>query len=104
MRGGLALKQVLLGLLQSEEFAGRYQIAAMTNADFVTLLYRLLLGRDPDAASLESYVSKLATGALSRPQVYGAFLDSDEFHAKQEVLFTALKPERPRAELQKVPN
>ena len=100
MRAGLALKNVLLRLLQSDEFAGRYQIAAMTNADFVTLLYRLLLGRDPDAAGLESYVSKLATGALSRTQVCEDVLNSDEFHAKREVLFTALEPERPRAERQ----
>jgi hypothetical protein len=76
----------------------------MTNADFVTLLYRLLLGRDPDAAGLESYVSKLATGGLSRTQVCEDVLNSDEFQAKQEVLFTALKPERPRAELQKTPD
>ena len=99
MRAGLALKNVLLRLLQSDEFSGRYQIATMTNADFVTLLYRLLLGRDPDAAGLESYVSKLATGGLSRTQVCEDVLDSDEFRAKQDVLFTALKPERPRAEL-----
>ena len=104
MRAGLALKNVLLRLLQSDEFAGRYQIAAMTNADFVTLLYRLLLGRDPDAAGLEAYASKLAVGALSRTQVCEDVLNSDEFQAKQEVLFTALKPERPRAELQKTPD
>jgi hypothetical protein len=104
MRGGLALEKVLLGLLQSDEFADRYQIEAMGNADFVTLLYRLLLGRDPDAAGLESYVSRLATGALSRPRVYEDFVNSEEFRKTRDALYSALKPERPRAQLPTMQN
>jgi hypothetical protein len=102
MRSGLTLERFLLSLLQSNEFAEKYQVEALDNADFVTLLYRLLLNRDPDGTGLESYVSGLATGALSRTEVYEGLVNSDEFRKKQEALYSALKPERPRAELQQL--
>ena len=102
MRNGMPLERFLLGLLQSDEFANKYAVSKLSNANFVTLLYRLLLGRDPDGAGLNSYVSQLATGAMSRSKLYEAILYSDEFRSKQEALYTARKPERPRAELEKI--
>jgi hypothetical protein len=100
LRNGLTLERFLLGLLQSNEFAQKYKVEALDDADFVTLAYRVLLGRDPDGIGLESYVSGLAAGALSRTEVYEGVLNSDEFRKKQEALYSALTPERARAELQ----
>ncbi len=102
MRAGLTLEQFLSGLLESPEFANKYQVEALDNADFVTLLYRLLLGREPDGDSLDAYVTKLSVGLLSRGELGEAMLASDEFRAKQAALFTALKPARERADLSKV--
>jgi hypothetical protein len=99
MHSGLTLEHFLERLLESDEFTAKYQLDAMSNTNFVTLVYRLLLGRDPDHAGLQSYVSQLSSGAIGRSQVYEAILNSDEFRAKQAALFTALKAERRRAEL-----
>jgi hypothetical protein len=102
MRNGLTLERFLLSLLESNEFAEKYKVEELDSADFVTLQFRLLLGRDPDAAALESYASRLATGALTRSEFCKGLLASDEFRTKQEALFTTLTPERVRAELKKV--
>ncbi len=99
MRGGLSLKDFLLALLQSDEFARKYSVNNLDNTDFVTLTYRLLLGRDPDGAGFENYVSKLSAGELSRPRIYEDILVSDEFHTRHAALFTAVKP-RTRAGLE----
>jgi Domain of unknown function (DUF4214)/Glycosyl hydrolase catalytic core len=100
LREGRTLKSFLLALLQSAEFEDKYKTGKLDNGAFVTFVYRLLLDRDPDAAGLQLYVSQLDEGALSRVQVFEEILDSSEFHTKQEALFSALKVERRRAELE----
>jgi hypothetical protein len=98
-RNGVTLEHFLLALLHSEEFARKYQTGILDNAEFVTLLYRLLLNRDPEADALHSYESQLASGPTSRSQVCETIIMSDEFRAKQEVLFKARMPEKARAEM-----
>jgi hypothetical protein len=96
MRNGLSLEHFLLGLLDSNEFAAKYQVEALDDTDFVTLAYRLLLGRDPDGNGLQSYVSGLATGAFSRTEVYEGILNSEEFRKKQDALYSPIAPKRLR--------
>ncbi len=98
---GLPLEGLLQGLLESGEFSMKYDIDALDDSSFVTLLYRVLLGRDPDGQGLESYVLRLANGSLSRPQLYQTLVTSGEFRAKHEALFTARMPARVRADAQK---
>ena len=100
--GSLTLEGFLLSLLESNEFKVRYGIAALDDTQYVTLLYRVLLDRDPDTASLESYVSRLATRQLSREDLGNDLIASPEFRAKQEALYTALTTQRVRVGLDKV--
>ena len=102
LRSGMKLDEFLLGLLVSSEFSEKYNSATLVDADFVTLTHRLLLGRDPSADELQSYVHELSDGELSRIALYKRLLASSDFRSAREPLFSALTPERARAELQKV--
>jgi hypothetical protein len=93
-RNGTTIEQVLLGMLQSDEFAAKYQVGQLDNAEFVTLLYRLLLDRDPDADALHGYESRLTAGQLSRRAFSESLLTSDEFRAKQSDLHSAKMSEK----------
>jgi hypothetical protein len=69
--------------LHSPEFLAR----STTNTDFVTLLYRVLLDRVPDAPGRAIFVSLLTQGSLTRDQLVAAFAASLEFQAIQHQLF-----------------
>jgi hypothetical protein len=101
LRGGLTLDDFLLGLLVSSEYSEKYQAAALEDVDFATLSHRLLLGRDPNAVELDTSVQQLASGELSRIALYRRLLASNEFRTAREPLFSSLRPERVRVELQR---
>lgn len=102
MAMGLTIDGLILALLNSSEFREKYATRRLDNDDFVTLMYRLLLNREPTAPERDSYVSELAAGRMDRTSVAKSFVASDEFHAKQSVLFVADgqghegKPAKPR--------
>ncbi len=62
---------------QSPEFIARY--GALGNAQFVTLVYRNVLGRDPDAEGLAHWQGRLDRGELTRGQAMLAFSESEEY-------------------------
>ena len=101
LRDGLKLDDFLLGLLVSSEYTEKYQAAALDDIDFATLTHRLLLGRDPNADDLDTYVQQLASGELSRIALYKHLLASADFRTAREPLFSALSSERARVEQQK---
>lgn len=74
-----ALDAAAQGFVGSREFAARYGAAG--DAGFVTLLYRNVLGRDPDPAGLAGWTDRLATGT-SRAEVVVGFAESAEFVAR----------------------
>jgi arylsulfatase len=53
--------------------------AGLSDQEYVAELYRQILGRDPDAAGLTTYVQALQSVAITRSGVERAFLDSEEF-------------------------
>jgi uncharacterized delta-60 repeat protein len=61
----------------SPEFAARY--GSTTDAEFVDLVYRNVLGRAPDAAGASFWEQQLASGARTRGEVMLAFSESEEF-------------------------
>jgi len=67
---------VLKRILQSTEFNTAFE--QLTNAEFVTSLYRSFFDRDPDAAGLAGWVGNLDGGG-SRSGIAIAFADSEEF-------------------------
>jgi hypothetical protein len=74
--GALTLAAAADQLASRAEFLERY--GALDNTQYVQQLYRNVLGREADAASLAGWVGKLDTGA-SRGAVVAGLSESDEF-------------------------
>jgi hypothetical protein len=62
----------------SAEFQNTY--GSLSNTQFVTLLYKNVLHRQPDAGGLAGWVDYLDTGKLSRADVLIGFSESTENH------------------------
>ncbi|MEC3862648.1 DUF4214 domain-containing protein [Mesobacterium sp. TK19101] len=72
------LTQLAGGFVSSPEFESVY--IAITDADFVTLLYNNVLDRAPDAGGLDDWVARLQ-GGTTRSEVVVGFAESTEFVA-----------------------
>ena len=68
-------KQVAYGFVFSKEMTNRN----LTNEQFVTMLYRTMMDREPDASGLNNWVAKLKSGT-PRQNIYNGFADSVEFN------------------------
>jgi len=91
LAGGHPVRNMLLGMMQSEEFQSSYKITEITDLEYVTLVYRLLLDRDPDRQGNADYVRSLKEGTMSRTDLAEVIINSDEFALKHRLLFR--KPE-----------
>jgi hypothetical protein len=80
MRSGATQDSALRALMNTPEFLGAYP-DGMSDGAFINKLYRNLLGRDPESADLESWISKLGRGATRR-DVVDLFLKSPEFEVR----------------------
>ena len=67
-------KQVAAGFVFSQEMANRN----LSNQEFVTMLYRTMMDREPDESGLNDWVRRLQSGT-SRQSVFDGFADSVEF-------------------------
>lgn len=75
MRAGASLADVATGFLNSPEFLARF--GGLSNADLVTALYRVALGREPDAGGFAYHLAELDAG-MPRQQKIANFLQSPE--------------------------
>lgn len=80
---GLSRFDLLVSLFRSAEFQAPTQ--SLQNVDFVTLLYRRLLLREPDASGLAFQLQGLNSGA-SRETIFRGFISAQEFHSLWVVL------------------
>jgi hypothetical protein len=78
-RGGQTLKNISDAFSGSAEFQQTY--GALSNTQFVTLVYRNVLDRAPDQAGLDAWLAFLGKGA-SRGEVMAGFTESEEFRNK----------------------
>jgi len=78
-RSGTSLRQISEIFASSQEFAIRY--GALSNREFVTLVYSNVLGRAPDSAGLDHWAGQLDSGAMTRGQVMLAFSEGPEYRA-----------------------
>jgi hypothetical protein len=85
--GESGVTDMLLAMLRSDEFAGRYSALGLTDRDYVALLYRVLLDREADPHGLDSYAADLATGAMTRGGVALGLMNSSEFRTKHAAIF-----------------
>jgi hypothetical protein len=77
MDSGVTLEQVSGGFAGSDEFTQLYG-ANSSNAELVDRFYRNVLGRAPEQAGLDFWVSVLDRNAATRPQVLAGFSESAE--------------------------
>jgi hypothetical protein len=75
IEGGAQLVDVAGGFIAAPEFTATY--GALDDAQFVTQLYRNVLGREPEPEGLAYHVARLQSGA-SRAQVLLGFSESPE--------------------------
>ena len=76
LNSGTSLQSVVNGFVGSQEFQADY--GALSNSDFVTLLYNNVLHRAADTAGLNSWVNVLTSGQDTRAQVVLGFSESPE--------------------------
>jgi uncharacterized protein (DUF1800 family) len=76
-RTGTPLADVSEAFAQSPEFVQQY--GPRTNAEFVQLVYRNVLGRQPDASGYTYWLAELDSGRRTRGSVMAGFSESLEF-------------------------
>jgi hypothetical protein len=76
-KAGMNLASISQAFAKTPEFQSRY--GSLNNEQFVTLIYRNVLGRDPDPEGFASWVGQLRSAALTRPQMVLNFSESPEF-------------------------
>jgi Domain of unknown function (DUF4214)/Glycosyl hydrolase catalytic core len=86
---------VLLAMLKSREFTRRYSVYGLTDQDYISFLFRLLINREPDGAGLESYAKELKSGAMTRASVAAGILLSSEFKKLHPILFAPVQAANP---------
>jgi uncharacterized delta-60 repeat protein len=88
-RSGSTTDDIAAFFATSAEFASRY--GALSDAQFITLVYQNVLGRAPDPSGFAFWTGQLTTGARNRGQVMLAFSDSAEYRASilNEVIVTS---------------
>ncbi|GHA13103.1 hypothetical protein GCM10007989_04590 [Devosia pacifica] len=77
MDGGMSLYDVSTRFLISQEFIALYG-ASPSNAEFVDLLYRNVLGREGEAEGTQWWNEQLDSGAYDRARTLASFSESDE--------------------------
>ena len=80
---GATVRYVSQAFTFSTEFKNRY--GALTNTAFVRLVYRNVLGREPDASGLAYWVDQLERGRENRGGVMAQFSESPENKAARDV-------------------
>lgn len=88
--GEINVYDLVSGLGTSDEFNARFATKTLTNEAYVSLLYRILLLREPDRGGLSAYVRELNAGNITRDMVVMGMVTSTEFAGKHPSIF----PER----------
>jgi hypothetical protein len=78
-KAGNSLHDISNFFAASPEFTSTY--GSLTNAQFVTLVYDNVLGREPDQAGFDFWLNQLEANAMTRGQVMLAFSESAEYRA-----------------------
>ena len=67
--------QVAYGFIFSQEYINKNK----SNTEFVTDLYLMFFGRNPDSAGLINWLNQLNAGVMTREQVFASFAKSAEY-------------------------
>ncbi|CCF00148.1 hypothetical membrane-anchored protein (plasmid) [Sinorhizobium fredii HH103] len=81
-KGETNVVDMMLALIKTDEFNGRYAIFGLTDRSYVSFLYLLILGRPADPHGLDSYAKNLSGGTITRESVALGMMLSSEFQSK----------------------
>ena len=82
--------EVLAAMLKSHEFANTHAISSLEDEQYIALLYRLLVEREPDGAGRATFLRQLESGTLDRADIGRVMMSSDEFRAKHPIIFSQI--------------
>ena len=91
--GQVSVQDLLINLFRSDEFRTRYRSFALSDADFVNLLFGLLLDRDADGGGMATYSGTDSRGKR-HPDGRGAL--AYQFERVQEEASAFVREERSR--------
>lgn len=80
--GQTNVTEMMLTLMQSDEFNRRYATFGLTDRPFISFLYLLLMDRSADPHGLDSYAGHLSGGTMTRENVALGMMLSSEFQRK----------------------
>lgn len=84
--------EMLEAMVHSPEFGTRHRTDALKNVEFVALLYRMLLMREPDGGGLAMYATALDEARTDRVGVVRDILASHEFAVRHPILALPATP------------
>lgn len=84
---GRQVEDVLMSMIQSDEFRQRHKLGEIGREGYVDLVYRLLLGREPDGQGRSDHVAALQSGSTDQVDIARSVIRSDEFRARHPVFF-----------------
>jgi hypothetical protein len=86
-RGDATVPNLVASMFRSNAFNERYSGFGLSDHTYVSLLYKLLLGRIADNDGRASYLRQLAAGAMTRTEVAVSLVTSSEFRSRHPGLF-----------------
>lgn len=95
---GMSITEVLTMMLSSDEFERTNNVGTLSQKQYVTLLYKRLLGQDPDPAVLEKTTQAIEQGTLTHANLQKSLIESSQFKSLHNVLTRQLSlPPKPSA-------
>jgi hypothetical protein len=80
--GNSKLADMIVQMLGTDEFEAKYVTISLTDSAYVNFLFQLLLGRGADGYGLETYVTQLRAGSMTREMVAFGIVNSAEFNSR----------------------
>ena len=83
---GMPITELLTMMLSSDEFERTNNVSTLSQKQYVTLLYKRLLGQDPEASVLEKTAHAIEQGTLTRTDFQKSLIESPQFKSLHNVL------------------
>ncbi|PBB84941.1 MULTISPECIES: DUF4214 domain-containing protein [unclassified Mesorhizobium] len=80
--GNSKLADMIVEMMRTDDFESRYATFGLTDSAYVSFLFQLLLGRGADGHGLETYVTQLRAGSMTREMVAYGIITSAEFNSR----------------------
>jgi len=88
MDAGTSIRKVSASFADSAEFRRRY--GSLSDREFVRLVYRNVLGREPDPSGQQYWEGRLSSGAEDRGGVMAQFSESSEYRGQTRSVVEAV--------------